>query len=203
MRMISQATIKLKASIIPKKYTFLELLSFYLFHSIIDIHPLAFHWLFNYLSAANSSLVFSPSSSTWSPEPGSGVGCSSAGLESETLGLTLVVESDFVGIVVVVVLTLVDVDEGFNVVDVEDVDEVVVLVIGSGCWTSSSSSSRLWWIGSSMKTGTSVLVVIPLAPSTPVTDNVSWSPTWNGIVLKKTNYLGSRSLCWKSLFRKP
>jgi hypothetical protein len=45
----------------------------------------------------------------------------------------LVVESDFVGIVVVVVLTLVDVDEGFNVVDVEDVDEVVVLVIGSGC----------------------------------------------------------------------
>lgn len=199
MRMISQATIKLKASIIPKK-TFLDSLSFYLLHSIINIHPLAFHWLFNYLSAANSSLVFSSSSSTWSPDPGSGVGCSSAGLESETLGLTLVVESDFVVIVVVVVLTLVDVDEGFNVVDVEDVDEVVVLVIGSGCWTS-SSSSRLWWIGSSMKTGTSVLVVIPLAPSTPVTDNVSWSPTWNEIGLKKYYFL-NHSLCWKSLYRK-
>ena len=95
-----------------------------------------------------------------------------------TGGLSLVV-------VVVTVVDLVELGTDLDVVPlvcdcvvvavVDDVDglEVVVtfvmVVTGStstGSWSSSS-------MGSSIKIGTSVRVVIPLSPSTPVTDNVS------------------------------
>lgn len=65
---------------------------------------------------------------------------------------------------------VVDVDP---VLDFEGVEVGSVVEDEASC---SDSSSRSVWKGFSMKTGISVLVVMPLTPSSPVTEKVSWSP---------------------------
>lgn len=76
-----------------------------------------------------------------------------------------------------------DDDDDDVVVDFDDVvvagltfaDDVIVDAVDVVVATVSLSplSSSLSWIGSSMKIGISVRVVMPLTPSTPDTDNVS------------------------------
>ena len=124
------------------------------------------------LSAAISSLVFSLTLSS----PGSGFwscSCPPIGTSDPALAPDVVEDDDDDDVVVdfddVVVAGLTFADD----VIVDAVDVVVATV------SLSPLSSSLSWIGSSMKIGISVRVVMPLTPSTPDTDNVSWSPTCN------------------------